>query len=230
MMLVYAGLPDLVPDFLVVEMSLNGTAHQPLEIAQLSSLECAYEEKCLSGSADPYFHPGQVFSTNKMNSYRKLLRFTVNIINFGTEDFRPVAARSFWQWHTCHNHYHSFENFAQYDILDMSGNEVAEGHKASFCLEDVRCVDGGTAFYRCRAHNQGISVNCIDTYKYSIDCQWIDITDVPYGNYTLKVAINPERLGAELDYTNNVVKCNFAYHSDSIFPDRGQLSNVKCSN
>ena len=222
----YTGISDLIPDFLTVEMSLNGTAHQPLDNVHLSDLECAFEENCLSSSATPYFQ--QRYRPNGINNYRKLLRFTINIINFGTEDFRPVSPSNSWQWHECHAHYHSFENFAQYDILDMDGNEVAEGHKASFCLEDVHCVTGGNKYYYCRAQNQGISINCIDTYKYNIDCQWIDITDVPHGNYTLKAAINPEYLGAEMDYTNNVVKCGFEYHSDPFNPTIDKLSNVKC--
>lgn len=219
-------ISDLIPDFLTVERSLNGTDHEPLNIVHLSELECAFEENCLSSSATPYFQ--QRYVPNGISQYRKLLRFTMNILNFGTDDFRPVSPSSSWQWHECHSHYHSFENFAQYDILDMQGNEVAEGHKASFCLEDVQCVTGGSKYYRCRAQNQGISVNCIDIYKYDIDCQWIDITDVSHGNYTLKAAINPEYLGAEMDYTNNVVKCSFEYHSDLFSPTIDKLSNVKC--
>lgn len=34
---------------------------------------------------------------------------------------------------------------------------------------------------------KGLGPGCYDTYHANIDCQWIDITDVPPGNYILKV-------------------------------------------
>ena len=69
-------------------------------------------------------------------------------MNWGTEAFLPHRERHNWQFHTCHNHFHSFEAFIHYDLLSANtGEKVAEGHKASFCLEDSTCAVGGGPRY-----------------------------------------------------------------------------------
>ncbi|MFT7798697.1 protein-lysine 6-oxidase-like [Arapaima gigas] len=102
--------------------------------------------------------------------------------------------------------------FSHYELLDVSTEQqVAEGHKASFCLEDTTCDPGVHRRYACTAHTQGLGPGCYDTYHANIDCQWIDITDVPPGNYILKVTVNPTFQVQESDFSNNVVRCDIKY-------------------
>ncbi len=61
--------------------------------------------------------------------------------------------------------------------------------------------------YRCGTGVQGISVNCGDFYGSHLDCQWIDVTDVPLGRYILRQSVNPDQLAQESDYKNNIVEC-----------------------
>uniref|UniRef100_A0A667XDV6 Lysyl oxidase homolog n=1 Tax=Myripristis murdjan TaxID=586833 RepID=A0A667XDV6_9TELE len=186
------GLPDLVPDPYYIQ------AASYIQRVQMYALRCAAEENCLSSVSDL--------------DYRVLLRFPQRVKNQGTADFLPVKPRHEWEWHSCHQHYHSMEAFSNYDLLDIStGRKVAEGHKASFCLEDTSCDPGIRRRFACTAHTQGLGPGCYDTYHANIDCQWIDITDVPPGNYVLKVTVNPSQLVQESDFSNNEVRCDIRY-------------------
>ncbi|KAM3620526.1 uncharacterized protein V6R79_025015 [Siganus canaliculatus] len=196
--LFHNGLPDLVPDPYYIQ------AASYIQRVQMYALRCAAEENCLSRSA---YHP----SVSDLD-YRVLLRFPQRVKNQGTADFLPVKPRHEWEWHSCHQHYHSMEAFSNYDLLDVStGQKVAEGHKASFCLEDTSCDPGTRRRFACTVHTQGLSPGCYDTYHANIDCQWIDITDVPPGNYVLKVTVNPSQLVQESDFSNNEVLCDIRY-------------------
>ena len=61
--------------------------------------------------------------------------------------------------------------------------------------------------YGCSTGNQGISANCGDLYGRYLDCQWIDVTDVPLGIYLLRLQVNPDYLVPESDHKNNEVTC-----------------------
>ena len=160
-------------------------------------LSCALEENCLA--SDAHGKP--------VNHLRALLRFDSLTMNLGTSQFLPNLQPHQWEWHACHQHYHSFEAFINYDILDLQGRKVAEGHKASFCLEDSLCHSGGYNTFRCSTGVQGISVNCGDLYARHLDCQWIDITGLQNGTYIVRQIVNKDHLVGESCYKNNIIQC-----------------------
>ncbi|XP_048876940.1 protein-lysine 6-oxidase [Brienomyrus brachyistius] len=205
------GLPDLVPDPYYIQASTY------VQRVPMYNLRCAAEENCLASSA--YRSDVRDYDT------RMLLRFPQRVKNQGTSDFLPNRPRYSWEWHSCHQHYHSMDEFSHYDLLEASSQRrVAEGHKASFCLEDSSCDYGYYRRFACTSHTQGLSPGCYDTYNADIDCQWIDITDVKPGNYILKVSVNPSYQVPESDYSNNVVRCDIRYTGNYAYTSGCRLS------
>ncbi|GAB0087545.1 Lysyl oxidase [Sergentomyia squamirostris] len=195
-------MADLVIDADEIEL----TAH--LEDRPLYYLQCAMEENCLAAKA----YEIQKTKQDWHLITRRLLKFTAQVRNAGTADFRSHIPKEQWEWHMCHMHYHSMEVFATFDVIDGNGRKIAQGHKASFCLEDNQCDEGIEARYFCANYgDQGISVNCTDIYLWNIDCQWVDISEIDYGTYTLKISVNPEFKVGEMSFENNAASCTFLY-------------------
>lgn len=104
------------------------------------------------------------------------------------------------------------EVFAVFNIFNDKNEKVAEGHKASFCLEDNQCLPDVKPKYACANFgDQGISVNCSDIYRFNIDCQWIDITELEVGSYTIKISVNSEFKVPEMTFENNAAACTLLY-------------------
>jgi len=192
---------DLEPDL----YQLMTSAY--LEDKPLFLLQCAMEENCVAKQAYLERTTNPYWQTHT----RRLLRFTTAITNSGSADFRPAIPKLAWDWHACHQHYHSMEVFSHFEIMDQRGRRVVEGHKASFCLEDNDC-EGVEPNYDCANYgDQGITAGCKDIYYYNIDCQWIDITDLDVGTYTFKMSINPEYKVPEITFENNAAFCTLYY-------------------
>jgi len=170
--------PDLTVDAAALARSLF------VEQREFAADACELVEECVGG-------PG----------VRKLLRFTTSIGNLGAAPViipGPETAPELYHFDACHGHDH-LEDFASYELVDASGATVAAGRKQGFFLIDNApyCSDGptGTDYYP----DQGISPGWADVYVASLPCQWIDVTGVPDGAYTLEVTADTRRLVEQHD-------------------------------
>jgi hypothetical protein len=165
---------------------------------------------------------------------RRLLRFDLLTPNIGEADLylgAPTTAgrpSSMFEFGTCHNHWH-LRGYADYRLFDMAGAEVGRGHKQSFCLLDsARYMGMSTdipAESRYNCGNQGIHAGWYDAYGRSLDCQYVDITDVPAGTYRLRAQINVERVLAESRYDDNEVFMTVVIPPRPLGPDGGLPSD-----
>jgi hypothetical protein len=172
---------------------------------------------------------------------RKLLRFSVLALNRGTADLfvgEPSASDPKFVYSQCHDHFH-FESFARYELRTRGGATVVKsGQKRSFCIEDLRtdpdapyakacttdedcqghgkCAGTGICQYNCSY--QGIQPGRGDIYESNLDCQWIDTTDVPPGEYDLWVLLNTEQLLPESDYGNDAGMVEVTIGPDASVP------------
>ena len=194
---IYPGNPDCVngPDLLV--MPFESSMYLQTYINEDG---CAIEEGCLTGYGD-----------------RSIIRFDTWIKNIGNQDYYIGSVSdneetNQFEWDMCHNHWH-YKGYAEYVLFDSDGQIIPVGFKNGFCVMDLECsgddelgVPAGTYTYGCSV--MGISAGCGDIYGSGLSCQWIDITNVPDGEYTFVVRTNwdqdPDAIGnVELSYENN---------------------------
>jgi hypothetical protein len=166
---------DLQPDRTATESTLQ------LSEEDFAADDCAVIEGALAA-------PGR----------RRLLRFDTVVVNRGNEDLvvgdpadpEPPFEAADFEFSPCHGHYH-FLGFASYELRDGAERVVGFGHKQSFCMTDSRRFTGASP-RKFGCEFQGITVGWGDRYGADLDGQWIDVTGVPPGDYTLIISVNPE--------------------------------------
>jgi hypothetical protein len=130
----------------------------------------------------------------------------VSLANIGKGDLvigSPQDNPDAFELSTCHGHPHLI-GLAVYELIAADGSTVARFRKQGFCLRDsgpYKDSAGESHGYNC--DYQGITAGWEDIYDRSLDCQWLDVTAIPAGTYTLRVIVNPEQVFAESNYENN---------------------------
>jgi hypothetical protein len=178
--------PDGIPDLAIAGDRMNGTT---ITTQTFAATDCEVVEGCAVVGA------------------RRLLRFDTVTENVGTADLvlgqvpPPGVSSGLFVWSPCHMHHH-VAGYADFALLDAGGT-VATGRKQGFCLEDDIQVSpvGPSHGYTCNF--QGVSVDWADVYDRSLPCQWIDITGVAPGTYTLQITVDPSHIFPDADRSNN---------------------------
>lgn len=179
-------LPDLTidADYLASTVRLTGLT--------VGADSCEMVEQCVGGTG-----------------LRSLLEFGLRTPNTGAGDLVLGNPRGnpLFEFSSCHGHYH-FKGYMGYRLLDASGRAVAEGVKQSFALMDVERLEGtpDTVPSRFNGSYQGISAGFADVYGAGLACQWLDVTDVPPGDYVLEATVNPDGVVEESTRDNNQVR------------------------
>lgn len=178
----------------------------------------------------------EVIEGSTVAGRRRLLRFTTTYVNTGPGDLivgdpRAAENRDFFEFSSCHGHYH-FQEYADYRLWTLTGYDewdrlrtqnphalsrdllarisnlaakMVRGDKQGFCMIDIVQIvpfSPGPNFTNCNT-DQGISVGWADVYDKSLPGQYIDITALPGGSYWLEVEVNAEHLLQEADYQDN---------------------------
>ena len=164
--------------------------------SDISDTSCALSEGCVSGVGR-----------------RLLYTFDTFVHNIGHGDLiGPNIGKNpqLFTWASCHQHYH-FDKFARFYIRNITTNDIViPGAKLSYCMEDTQQYFQGPSVpcnpqYGCL--DQGIPRGRSDLYPGSLDCQWLDITDLEKKScwYTYEVCTNIGRSIYEENYDNNCV-------------------------
>lgn len=174
-------LPDLSID------EDRALEHLRLDTMTVAEDACAVEEACVDA-------PGE----------RRLLRFTTTTPNLGEMALElgdPSSDPERFEYSTCHAHYH----FRGYMEVSLEGEHgvVLSTQKQAFCLMDSEPWGAPPEGPRYHCGFQGISLFWADTYAADLDCQWLDVTDVPPGTYTMRMVVDPEDQFPEVDELDN---------------------------
>jgi hypothetical protein len=179
--------PPALPNLAFVPGAVLATPY--VQTLDFDPHACEVVEGCVGGFGD-----------------RRLLRFDALTANLGAADLvigptpPPGVSSGVYVWSPCHMHHHvrGFEDYA----LEGAGGVVLAGHKQAYCLrDDVHETGGEPKQFSCT--DQGISAGWADLYQASLACQWIDVTDVPPGQYTVHITVNPDHAFAESDYDDD---------------------------
>ena len=111
-----------------------------------------------------------------------------------------------------HRHWH-YKGFVRYQLRATSDlSLVRPDNKAGFCLSDPTYAPDfcGSMKPEALAVSEGLGRGTSDYYNPNLEGQWIDVADVPPGDYWLVHWVNSAKEICESDYKNNTAAVRIA--------------------
>jgi hypothetical protein len=111
-----------------------------------------------------------------------------------------------------HRHWH-YKRFVRYQLRSVSDlSLVRRDNKAGFCLSDADYAPDNCGYLQPKALqvNEGLGPDRTDYYSPNLEGQWIDVQDVPPGDYWLVHWVNSAKEICESDYSNNTAAVRIA--------------------
>ncbi len=117
-------------------------------------------------------------------------------------------------FHPTHNHWH-FEDFIEFELYtykkDKSlGKRLLTTGKITSCIYDSYIVSPRPPntpdiplFPNCESGKQGITMGWVDNYGAGVPGQYLDIENIPDGNYALQITVDPLKRILESNRDNN---------------------------
>lgn len=132
-----------------------------------------------------------------------------------------------FKFHPTHNHWH-FEKFAKYELFALRSDGSRKsinrvGEKTTFCMIDTVSVNmelhhsGPRRYTQCgQRDTMGITVGWGDKYSYWLDGQWVDVSNLPDGDYVLVSTADYAGRLIESDETNNAAEVKVRIRGNSV--------------
>jgi hypothetical protein len=179
--------PDLVPD-------AEGFRQHRFSYRYIPASSCTLEEACVGG---PGWRKLLLFPTADLNAGNAALDIGW-VDYFHKEGGSVLSKHGVFEYSACHNHYH----FMHYGRFQLGDGSTGIARKNGFCMQPTERTENHELsplhhpYIDCL--NQGVSVGWIDEYKMGLECQWMDVTDVPSARtLPLTFETNPEGLLCE---------------------------------
>lgn len=219
----------LLPDLIVDRDLLKAQVYVTEET--FSTTGCSVIEGCITSpgthlllrfmSSTPNIGKADLFIGDPRNCLGGLFRFSEchQHLHFQEyADYRLWTTAGYAKWVAGRDLTQPTNSGKNARLLEQArkNGELIVGRKQGFCMIDVAPykfgdIEPGPAVYRSCSQNQGIKVGWADQYVPQLPCQYIQMTDVPEGDYVLEDHVNPEHLFPESDFTNNSSAVRFHF-------------------